>query len=174
MKLLLTSFFSLALFIGSAQTRSDVKVYGYVQSVSGGAHPSEVLTEDGGSQKPNQTGEKKNYYIYLTGPAGQRIYPLEIYIQGQQYATKATMIASTPVELKIETGETNPKKVNLVPRTSSQVLMITLSSATPTKTLEAARSLSAENEVVISYKMGGKFYYAVLKELKMLEPAALQ
>lgn len=173
MKLLITCISLLFAFTASAQTRTDVKIYGYVQPVTGGASPVDAPNESGAVSAVQS--ERKNYYIYITGPTGQRIYPTEIWIEGKQYSTRTVSVKS-PVELTIHTGETNPKKKVLVPGTSRQVYQITPSPAAPAsgKVLAISQKKSAENEVVISYKLGSKMYYAVLKKLSPLEPAAMQ
>lgn len=174
MKLILTTLALLLTGVVTAQTRSDVKIYGYMQPVIGGANPVN-MPDESGSVKAEQRREKKNYYIYIAGPAGQRIYPTEIWIEGQQYSTRTASVTS-PVQITIHTGETNPKKKTLVARTSNKVYQITPSSSTPSsaKTLAVSETKSTDNDVVISYKLGSKMYYAVLKKLSALEAAAME
>ena len=157
-----------------AQTRSDVKVYGYAQPVIGGANPIGTPDESGVVNAGQSVG-RKNYYIYISGPAGQRIYPTEIWIEGNQYSTKTSFI-KTPVELTVQTGETNPAKKVLVARTTAQVYQVTPSPAAPPsgKVLAISRKMSQDNDVVISYRLGSKMYYTVLKKLSPLDAAALE
>lgn len=172
MKLIFSAFSLFMLFAANAQTRADVRIYAYVQPVTGGANPGEVLTEDG-KVLPGQGEGRKNYYIYLTGPVGQRIYPFEVFINGQQYSTRSTAVTA-PVELTIQTGETHPKKITAVPKTASSVYQVTPSPDMPSKTLDAARQKASDNEVVVSYRLAGKMYYAVLKKMAVLEAAAME
>jgi hypothetical protein len=156
---------------GLAQNRSDVKVYAFVQPVSGGASPTEAPNESGVDKGVTAT-ERKNYYIYVAGPKGQRIYPLEIWVEGHQYSTRTTMVNS-PVTINIETGATNPTKHTLVPKTTNNVYQVTLSKDLPAKTLSASKKLAPGKAVVITYKLGGKIYYAALSQFsERLEAAA--
>lgn len=172
MKLIFSAFSIFLLFTAHAQTRADVRIYAYVQPVTGGANPGEVLTEDG-KVLPGQGEGRKNFYIYLKGPAGQRIYPFEIFVNGQQHSTRSTAVTA-PVELTIHTGETHPKKITAVPKTSSSVYQVTPSPGMPAKTLDAARQKAADNEVVIAYRLAGKIYYAALNKMTVIEAAAME
>jgi hypothetical protein len=40
--------------------------------------------------------------------------------------------------------------------------------------MAAARAKAATNELVVVYKYAGKFYYAALKKIKVLDPVVLQ
>lgn len=156
----------------SAQTRNDVKLYGYKQPVVSGVSPTISADETGravSSYKP-----RYNYFIYLSAPANLRAIPTEIWIKGQQYSVTATPV-ETPVEYKNPT--TMPgydKSITLVPKTTNKVYQLQYSSAPVMKNLAAAEKQARSNDIVVAYKMGGKFYYATLKSLTDLEPVAMQ
>jgi hypothetical protein len=164
------SLFSLLLFAvcmnGFAQTKGNAKLYGYVQSVSGGASPER-------SEGPTvATNSGTNYYIYLTSQSSSRIYPSELWINGERYGVQMKTIAETPVLFESADPALNNK--TLVPKTKQKVIQLVPITANGVKKSAKGEALSKTNGVVAVYKLNGKFYYATLKELSRLENAALQ
>ena len=149
------------------QTEGSAKLYGYVQPVLPGANNSVIA--EGGEQvtEPKKTG--KNYRIYIE--SSSRVYPVEIWINGEPYSARMDVISSTPVEFGSE--GTGNRKV-LVPKTSKKVLLLTPATYTETKNTGDVRSVASLNELVVLYKQNGKFYYNKLEKLEILEAAAMQ
>ncbi len=54
------------------------------------------------------------------------------------------------------------------------MMLIPVKTVVPGKTIATAKSKSKTNELVIVYKMNGKFYLSLLEKLKVLEAATMQ
>jgi hypothetical protein len=67
-----------------------------------------------------------------------------------------------------------PTEAELVPSTTRQVVMLKPVPSIDDKLSEKGESLSASNELVVVYRMNGKFYYNTARKFTILEPAALQ
>ncbi|MFN2439942.1 MAG: hypothetical protein ABR503_12135 [Chitinophagaceae bacterium] len=171
--LLLFSFVFIFSFV-KAQTRTDVKIYGYIQPVSSGVSPPVAIDEEGNvSSRGIKRGS--NYFIYLTGPASVRIYPIEMWVNGEPYSAKPETINKTPIEKADPSFPDGPKKITLVPKTTKKVMMLVPGTASFTnKSLANAKSLAKTNELVVVYKMNGKLYYSLLKKLQTIERADMQ
>lgn len=158
-------------FIASGQTQGNARIYGYKEPVSRGASPQQTIDENG--NKISTTGYQAfNYFIYLVSPS--RVYPSEMWLNGQPYAVNLETISQTPVERK---NFNNPGEVNtteLVPATDQKVIRLKPVPAIDDKLSTKGRSLSEDHELVVMYKLNGKFYFGTLKNLTILEPAALQ
>ena len=163
---LLLSAFVLATLGGRAQTKGTAMLYGYVQQVSKGKAPE---ISDGPQQS---SGFGKNYFLYAA--SSTRIYPAEIWLNGERYGVGFSTIKATPVEWGNSRNVGSPKRV-LVPKTTQQVLQLELKGQMEEKAIgKAAQSLAKTSAVVLVYKQGGKFYYTTLKKLDELERASLQ
>lgn len=164
------TFFCLPLF---AQTRKDVKLYGYIQAVIAGAVPRSIIDESG-QERPSEYKPRYNYLFYLTSPSGVRVYPTEVWLKGKQYKAKWEAVPSTPVQFTNHNIPNRPTTITLVPKTGASVLSITPSTGPITKVYAGARKIAAANELVVVYRMQGKFYYARLPKVTELEPAVMQ
>jgi hypothetical protein len=157
-----------------AQTRKDVKIYGYIQPVSRGVAP-ETNTAEAGKLKSKGVKPGINYFIYITGPASTRIYPIEMWLRGEQYSALPETVNKTPVQLADPALPGGPNIITLVPKTTKKVMMLVPGIAViQSKSLAIAKSKAKTNELVIVYKMSGKLYYAVLEKLAVLEAAIMQ
>jgi len=152
-----------------AQTKGSVKLYGYKQPVSGGKAPEP--STDTGLRVSRRSGN--NYFIYAV--SSSRIYPLEIWLEGNRYGVTVKSIKKTPVEYSNEMNVGSPKKI-LVPKTTKEVLqLIPMAADAGAKSAGVkAKSLSTQNEAVAVYKQNGKFYYNTLKRLSDLESVSMQ
>ncbi len=160
--------------ITKAQTRKDVKIYGYIQPVSRGVAP-ETNIDEAGNLKSKGVKPGINYFIYITGPASTRIYPIEMWLRGEQYSAKPETVNKTPVQLADPALPNGPNLITLVPKTSKKVMMLIPGNAvTPGKSLAIAKSKAKTNELVVVYKMNGKLYYSLLENLNMIETATMQ
>jgi len=157
----------------NSQTRTDVKIYGYVQPVSRGVSP-QMDVDEAGNIKSAGTKPGTNYFIYIAGPASVRIYPIEMWVKGEKYSAKPTSVSNTPVQIADPSLPDGPNKITLVPKTTKKVMMLTPGNAITGKSLAIAMSKAQINELVVVYKMNGKFYYAALKKLNIIERANMQ
>ena len=149
-----------------AQTKGTVKLHAFKQSVAQGKAPE--VTD--GPQVSERQG--KNYFIYAVSPS--RIYPSEIWIEGERYGVSVTTITQTPVEQGDDRNIGAPKKV-LVPKTTQKVIQLVPIPAVEEKSFGAnAKSQAKTNDVVLVYKQNGKFYYKALKRMSDLEGAYMQ
>lgn len=160
-------FFLIAVFSFSlgchSQGRGTIKLYGYVQSVSGGKAPE----MDANTGLRTGGPSRKNYRLYTVSKT--RIYPSELWIEGARYGFSTTPIKKTPVEY-IDDGNIGAPKKELVPKTAGQVLQLVPVSSSVAKPVNGkAKSLSTKNAVVLVYKQGAKFYYSTLASLSSLE-----
>ena len=167
-------FFIILMFIGyiaSGQTQGNAKIYGYKEPVSRGASPQETIDENG--NKISTTGSQAfNYFIYLVSPG--RVYPSEMWLNGQPYAVSVETISETPVERKNFNNPGDLSTTELVPATDQKVIRLKPVPAIDDKLSTKGRRLSEDNELVVMYKLNGKFYFGTLKNLAILEAAALQ
>ena len=160
---------SAAALVSCAQNKGSAKLYGFKEAVVSGVKTG--VTEEGGETSQQAAKSGLNYFIYLQTPG--RVYPSEIWIDGTVYSV-TTETQATPVERQAFAAPSQSGKVQLVPKTSDKVVQLTPVNATPEKLSQKGKSLAESNELVVVYKQGGQFYYSVLKELKQLEPVALQ
>ena len=159
---------------GNAQTRNDVKTYGYIQPVGRGVSPSMDIDE-AGSVKSTGLKPGSNYFIYIAGPATMRIYPIEMWLKGEKFSAKPTAVNNTPVLMADPSLPDGPNRITLVPKTSKKIFMLTPGNANVTgKSLAIAKSKARTNELVVVYKMNGKLYYSALEKLNILERASMQ
>jgi hypothetical protein len=147
------------------QTKGTARLYAYRQPVAPGT-PGGTVDMEGNEVGTGQSARQNNW-IYITSTT--RIYPSELWINGQPYAVRIQRIAKTPVP--------NPSpeaQKPLVPKTSQLVWLLTPVPAVEGKQQPRSRGLAAANEVVVVYKSGGKFHYAAAKTFTDLSAAAMQ
>lgn len=154
-----------------AQT-SEIKLYGFKQLVAGGAHSS-YKTDEQGKKVELRTNRYKNFFIFLAYPPHLKIYPMEIWVNGEAYSIKEESV-KTPVELTYDNGLSSPETIALVPQTSDTVTSIILLDKLPSKTAAIKKSLAETNELVIIYKLNGKLYSQTLKRIKGLRAGVMQ
>jgi hypothetical protein len=165
--------FCFLMMAANAQTRTDVTLYAYARPVTGGV-PPKISNQENNLQAYSPAKAKYNYLIYLEGPAKTRIYPVEMWIGGEKKGVRATIVNNTPIEIKTGDIPEYSKTITLVPKTLNRVYQLDLSTPIPGKEMAEARTKAATNEIVVVYKYAGKFYYAALKKIKLLDPVVLQ
>ena len=170
--------FSLIIFLlmataACSQTKGTAKLYGYMQPVSGGAFPSKAIDE-GGKEVASETEQRFNYLLYLA--SSTIVYPSEIWVRGKLYSVTTTSIKTTPVkEPRVSEISSADSARTLVPSTTKKVWQLHLAPAgSSIKQSVKGKSLAKSNELVVVYKMGGKFYYSILPKLDLLEAVAMQ
>jgi hypothetical protein len=158
--------------ISFAQTKGTAKIYGYKQPVSQGAFPSKGIDEQG-KEVGSEPEQRFNYFLFLS--SATTLYPSEIWVNGQLFAVTARSVKSTPVRQTNANAETADSSRILVPKTSKKVWQLDLRPANSSiKASEKGKALAKTNELVVVYKMGGKFYYSNLPKLELLESVAMQ
>jgi hypothetical protein len=172
------SLFAIAaffIFIGclQGQTRNDVKLYAYKQPVIGGAPQRTTITENGQPVENRDQLSRTNYLIYLEAPSSTRVIPVELWIEGENYGVSSTDV-KTPVETNTASLPGQEKANVLVQKTSNKVVQLNIRPLSVSKATAAAKAASQTNQVVLVYKIGSRFYHAVVKELTMIEPVVLQ
>jgi hypothetical protein len=151
---------------GFGQKKGKVKLYGFKQVVASGKAPGFDSTT--GLRISKESG--RNYYLYAVAPS--RIYPTEMWIDGNHYGVTIKTIEKTPVEIKDEIVVRAPKMV-LVPKTTEKVVQLIPTAAIQSKAAsKLAKSLAQTNAIVVVYKQNGKFYYQTLPKLETLTSAA--
>lgn len=173
-KTLLLLVIALHFFISKAQTRNDVEIFGYIQPVTRGVSP-ETNIDETGNLKTKAAKQGSNYFIYITVPAASHVYPIEMWIKGEQYTSKPETINTTPIQIADPALPGGPNLITLVPKTTKKVIkLIPGKTGIPGKTIKTAKSKSKTNELVVVYKMKGNFYFSLLKKLILLESATMQ
>jgi hypothetical protein len=161
--------FSAGLF-ASAQTKGTAKIYGYKEPVSGAV--SQRAIDENGKPVVSDPAGRFNYFIYLVTP--NRVYPSELWLNGEVYSVKIETVKETPVVRKNFNNPSEPQSTELVPATTQLVIRLSPGPAITDKLSEKGEILSKENELVVVYKQNGKFDYETLSSLTLLEVAALQ
>jgi hypothetical protein len=168
LRLFLAILFLVAYKLSIAQTKGSATLYGFVQRVSGGASPDRSQEPGAGNTPAGGT----NYYIYLVSGNSSRLYPSELWINGDLYGVQIKSMAKTPVTLDSPDPALNGRV--LVPKTSFRVVQLVPISSNGVKKSANGASLAKTYSVVAVYKQNGRFYYTTLSELNSLESAALQ
>ncbi len=98
-----------------------------------------------------------------------------MWLKGKRYSAKPEAVNKTPVQMGDPALRDSHNIITLVPKTTKKVMMLVPGNAViQSKSLAIAKSKARTNELVIVYKMSGKLYYALLKELNVLERASMQ
>lgn len=155
----------------TAQTKGNAVLYGYKQAVLPGANPR-VISEETGEVENVMKKANYNYFFYMSSTA--RLYPSEIWIDGEGHSVKVETVKKTPVEIINSNTPLSPKKTTLVPKTTRRVIQLTPTPQISGKKMLKVKNLSRTHELVVVYKMNGKFYYQTMKKLIVLEAAAMQ
>ncbi|HEX8331252.1 MAG TPA: hypothetical protein VF622_01450 [Segetibacter sp.] len=158
-----------------AQTNSCViKTYGYSRTILSGVAPTEEIEIGGKVVKSDEPRNNKEYYIYLTTCYTTSVTIISVWINGNNYSAKAVK-AKAPVIINNTTHPTKGMKETLVSKTSSPVWELRLApDNTMLKPTTTMKKLMGTNALVITGIVKGKKFTSVLKNLKELQPIALQ
>lgn len=165
--------FIISVAIAKAQTNSSVKLYGYIQSVSAGAMAKGDIDESGRMVKGNDNGAMTNYRLYIAVPKSYRIYPIALWINGKPYMAKSQAV-QTPVTVTNHSIPSHPQTTMLIPETTEKVYQLMPLPPIEGKLSAKAKAMAQGNELVVSYKLNGKQYYATLERLTELASAGRQ
>lgn len=164
-RILSIMFLSLLAGFAFAQSKGNIKLYAYQQSVSRGSAPEAT---DG---PQTSTGAGRNYWIYTVAPG--RVYPAEIWLNGTRFGVSVTTIRQTPVEWE-DAGNIGATKKTLVPKSTGTTLQLVPVGAADKAIGKTAKSLARANAVVLVYKRNGKFFYVTQKTWKDMEGTQMQ
>jgi len=170
----------MAIIIGSATAAfaQGDKLYGYRQAVIPGAAAANkrVIDDAGNVVTERRTEDTRNtYHIYLATTAKTRVYPIEVWINGEAFSARPENGAKTPVEVPSGPGVMGrASNSTLVPKTTQKVTRLIPIPLVADKTSQKAAALAKQAELVVVYKQGGKTYYKTIKTLEALPPVALQ
>src|SRR5215211_2849795 len=166
--IILILFFTVSI----AQAQNNVRLYAYTQDVTPGIAAKE-RDQDGKIIKKT-TDKTYHYFMYLASSSKSKIYPVALWIKGEQVGVKSEAVNTIPVVLTTDNGTLQPNEVILVPKTKAKVFQLTGTSGGTSKEFPKAKTLSNTNELVLVYKLNGKFYYASQKKFAELSPSTLQ
>jgi len=147
----------------NAFSQTGVKIYGFYRDVLPGTIPKG--TDENGKALPRPELNVE-YLLYISGPGKTRIYPVEVWIKGERFSASGTIEKQSPVQTTGDLG----KMITLVPKTSGTVQRIQPGNVADGKNFPNAKKKAATNDLVIVYKMNGKFYSTALAHLKKIEP----
>jgi hypothetical protein len=151
---------------------SAIKLYAFRQTIVRGI--STTYQEDEQGNKIEAKREiKNNVFVYLAYPPNIFLYPVEIWMDGQQYSVKPEPV-QTPVIITYDNGAFAPETIVLVPKSSDTVTQLILSGNLPAKNARIKKTLADTNDLVLVYKLNGKFYSQTLKKIKGLRTAFMQ
>jgi hypothetical protein len=134
--------------------KNRMLLYAYEQKVTPGIAPA---------QKEDEERNGFQYYIYLTTPQSKTVNPVALWIKGVQFGVKVKD-ASTP----IESTSPDDSAMILVPKTEQRTYRLFPVKNIPAKGPDST-SLARLNEVVLVYKMNGKFHFLAKEKLVLLK-----
>ena len=165
-------FILILLFAVTSSFSQTVKVYGYAREVMPGiVQKDEEEKKLEGSNAEGTKTEKTNdknvsYIVYLSSSSKSAIVPVEMWIHGERFNVTTEPVKKTPIILPNKTG----KSATLVAKTSNKVQQVVAVPFTKGKEFSLAKKKAASNELVVVYKQNGKYYSALLKKIKVLDP----
>lgn len=156
-----------------AQGTGD-QLYGFSRVTTPGIAPADKIENLDGSVTERKVSNNTNYLIYLRTAAKTRVYPIEIWINGEVYSARPETVTKTPVQVAGPTVMGRTQQITLVPKTTQKVTQLIPTPLMADKSSAKARKLAQTAELVVVYKQGGKTFYKTLKTLKALPVNALQ
>jgi hypothetical protein len=164
--------YALALLLICAQLttlsqKDSLTLYAYEQKVIPGIAPARNIDEEGNVIR-QPAGTKNQYYIYLTAPGDIAVYPVSLWIKGKLYGINVKDAAS-PVKCQAA----NDSTIILVPETKQRTFRLFPIPCTQGKEQKGA-ALAKQNEVVLVYKLKGRFHNLVREKIKRLDAVHLQ
>jgi hypothetical protein len=169
------TFFSTVLlltgFLLHAQREKDT-LYGFQHRIIPGARAAGDIDETGKLVK-KETTPSYHYSIYLATTADTPLQPVQLWINGQAFSFNAERVNDIPVRQSNLIAPANADTV-LIPKTGATVYQLTPMPLAADKSSRKMRTKAKENAVVVCYKNGTKWRYAVLKKFTDLGALSLQ
>lgn len=161
-------FFSLIIIGSAVHSQPSIKVFGFEQEISPGTVAANVKDENG---KPiKRVAAQKNYFIYLSFNQKYRITPHRVFLNGEAFPVESSAIETTPVQHVNNNIPNKPEQITLVPKTTNKVIKLKIARPIQVEKTLTLQKLTKKNDLVVSYTWKKKNYFAVLKELKKLDP----
>jgi hypothetical protein len=165
-----TFIFLIAAFLLHAQS-DTVTLYGFKQRTTGGMQKKGDIDETGRLKKAAPT-EVFQYAIYLATQRKTRIYPVQLWINGEAFAVKSEWIAAA--QLMDKYADRHYERMQPIVTAAQGIWKLTPIPLAVDKSGGRAKALAISNDVVVLYKSSGKLRYGVLKKFTELDPVALQ
>ena len=154
-----------------AQPAQDI-LYGFQQHISPGIKKAGDIDENGNFTKQKST-PLSHYTIYLAAASKTRIYPIQLWINGEAFSVEMEVLAHPPAA---------PSNINapghrvqrLFPETAGTIYRLNPIPLIADKSNRKAKDLALANAAVLYYIKEGKTQYGVLKKFTELEPVSLQ
>lgn len=150
---------------------NGVSIYAYEQKIIPGIEKARDVTEEGLVIKKPQL-QTYQYYIYVTAPPIKKLLPLTLWIKGEPFDVTPEYIHQTPVAIEIYQVNNTFQKIELVPRTTAQVMRLY-----PVKNKSIIkgneRKFYPGKELMLLYKSKGKTYCLTEAKFQVLPPASL-
>lgn len=147
----------------TSYAQNGIRLYGYFRE----SVPGIIARGNAEDGTPIKTRSSVEYFLYLVSPSAAAVVPVEVWIDGNPYSLTTEKVSRTPVlSPKDKTG----KSTTLVPRTTLSVRKLKTRDYIPGKVFSRAKAKAAANQLVVVYKMYGRYYSATLKNLVRLEP----
>lgn len=170
-RILFTATVFVVAFSGHAQSTSD-KLYGFRQQVSPGITKAADIDESGRVTK-RKTATSVQHAIFFTTASKTRIYPVQVWLNGEAFSVKAETLEHPPVTYSNSDAVITKPKL-LFPQSAGTIYRLTPMPLLADKSNGKGKALAQANAVVLLYKKSGKMQYGVLKKFTDLEPASLQ
>ena len=169
------AFFSI-LFVApvllmQAQPAQDI-LYGFQQHISPGIKKAGDIDENGHFTKQKST-PLSHYTIYLAAASKTRIYPIQLWINGEAFSVEMEVLAHPPAAPSNINAPGHQAKP-LFPETTGTIYRLNPIPLIADKSNRKAKDLALANAAVLYYKKEGKMQYGVLKKFTELEPVSLQ
>jgi hypothetical protein len=150
--------------------KNSIRVYGFSQGISAGIRPATINEKGETGIKKKATGKK--YLIYLEYPAGQRLTPTELWINGEKFKFHATAVTS-PVLLNTGLSMPGQKEKVLIPQTENQLWqLVPLMEMNITE--KDKRNIVQQKPLVIFYSVNGKSCHLTLDSLQELPELVME
>ena len=161
-------------FIGCAQTNACLKkTHAYSRSVLGGAAPIDPV-EVGGKVIKSQAANNKEFFVYLQTCDVNTVSITSVWINGLRYSGRAEKTKS-PVVLTNTSLSTKGISETLVDKTNQSVWEVVLTSNdSQSRPATSVQKKIDSNALVIRGILNGKAFTASSKQIKELQPVAMQ
>ena len=172
-KSILIFVFSLNVLLLVAQKPPAIQIHAYYRETLPGAAPNEVIDETG---KAVVRAEERQvtYFIYFIQPAGYKIKPAAVWLEGKAHKFSLDTIKSTPIILHNSSINAGKAGDTLIKKTTRKVLQILPQTDVDIKPSTAIAQKMKTNQLIIEYFYNGKKYYSTIKQIKRLPSLALQ
>jgi len=167
----LSLLFVFTILLMQGQPAKDI-LYGFQQHISPGIKKAGEIDENGNFKRQKST-PLSNYTIYLSVASKTRIYPIQLWINGEAFSVEMEELANPPAALSTINAPGHKAKP-LFPETTGTIYRLNPIPLIADKSNRKATDLASKNAAVLYYKKEGKMHYAVLKKFTDLESVPLQ